>query len=243
MIKLRCGGCGATLKIRDDRAGHRAKCPGCDFVFDVPVRRVVDEEPTLVEFAAADEEQEGGGSALDELVMATGADDGRGAPAPVPARRAGVGAPESAGPAGISAAARDALSEARRSRTASRELEALASAPQEVQTPAFPEAQQHTPGAEWAVPTAHAHGGGGAMSWLYGIAGCLLCGSGIGAVVLSVLYGQGLVKGVQIPLLRGDQGIILGGSAFVAGLLLLGIGRLLHCLRHVARSSRAPRVP
>jgi hypothetical protein len=36
MIVVKCSGCGVSLKIADEKAGHRVKCPKCQAVFRVP---------------------------------------------------------------------------------------------------------------------------------------------------------------------------------------------------------------
>ena len=43
-ITLRCQGCGKVLRLKDEAAGKRGKCPGCGQAFAVPLQGAVAEE-------------------------------------------------------------------------------------------------------------------------------------------------------------------------------------------------------
>jgi hypothetical protein len=46
MIVVKCSGCGLSLKIPDEKAGHRVKCPKCEAVFRVPGGAVAQQAST-----------------------------------------------------------------------------------------------------------------------------------------------------------------------------------------------------
>jgi DNA-directed RNA polymerase subunit M/transcription elongation factor TFIIS len=60
LIEFHCPHCGKFLKTPDDKAGVRAKCPGCGERVTVPAqaREIIDESPDLDEAAAAGESPE-----------------------------------------------------------------------------------------------------------------------------------------------------------------------------------------
>jgi DNA-directed RNA polymerase subunit RPC12/RpoP len=57
-IHFRCQACGKTLRVRDDQAGRRGKCPGCGSVITVPPKDTP--EPGRVAGVGADRQAENG---------------------------------------------------------------------------------------------------------------------------------------------------------------------------------------
>ena len=62
-IRVECDACGKVLNAKDDSAGKKAKCPGCDKILQIPAQEIVNAEASgQDDFGAASSDDDGGGA-------------------------------------------------------------------------------------------------------------------------------------------------------------------------------------
>ena len=212
MIKLKCAGCGAALRIPDNKAGKKGRCPHCGLVVDIPAAGEVREGPLAA------------GSALDQLAGAVPKDDSQTGEAPGDTHVL---------PGGALIEEADETAE---SAPAPAEADKVAAAaPPALATQAGPAIVPETAAAprKGAADKRPRYAGLRGLNIVLKVAGAFYALAGaFTAVELIVRYG---------PALHVMRAAVPAVTKVLLGLVLFGLGDLCLCIRDIAMNTEAAR--